>query len=46
MKLVVATDQGHNYWEGFFRCQELVDFSIEHARKGAKIDAKPERGGH
>ncbi|HEY3964170.1 MAG TPA: PQQ-binding-like beta-propeller repeat protein [Planctomycetaceae bacterium] len=31
VKLVVAKDQGHNYWEGFFRCQELVDFAIEHA---------------
>ena len=39
VKLVVAKDQGHNYWEGFFRCQELVDFAIENARKGAK--AKP-----
>ena len=36
VKLVVAKDQGHNYWEGFFRCQELVDFAIEHARDGAK----------
>ncbi|MGE5195600.1 MAG: alpha/beta hydrolase family protein [Deltaproteobacteria bacterium] len=41
VKLVVAKDQGHNYWEGFFRCQELVDFVIEHARHGAKTDAKP-----
>lgn len=31
VKLVVAKDQGHNYWEGFFRCQELVDFAIKHA---------------
>ena len=22
--LVVAEGQGHNYWEGFFRCRELV----------------------
>jgi YVTN family beta-propeller protein len=36
VKLVVARDQGHNYWEGFFRCQELVDFTIEHARDGAQ----------
>ena len=21
--------QGHNYWQGFFQCQELVDFLIE-----------------
>jgi alpha-beta hydrolase superfamily lysophospholipase len=34
-KLIVATSQGHNYWEGFFRCQELVDFAIACARGGA-----------
>lgn len=45
VKLVVAKDQGHNYWEGFFRCQELVDFAIEHARNGAKEKAKPESAG-
>lgn len=33
--LVVAKGQGHNYWEGFFRCQELVDFAIERAKSGA-----------
>ncbi len=33
--LIVAKGQGHNFWEGFFRCQELIDFSIEHARQGA-----------
>ena len=34
VKLVVAKDQGHNYWEGFFRCQELVEFAVQHARGG------------
>ena len=34
--LVVAEGQGHNFWEGFFRCQELVDFAIERAKVGAK----------
>jgi dipeptidyl aminopeptidase/acylaminoacyl peptidase len=33
--LVVAQGQGHNYWEGFFRCQELVDFAVARAREGA-----------
>ena len=33
--LVVAKGQGHNYWEGFFRCQELVEFVIERAIAGA-----------
>jgi hypothetical protein len=32
--LIVATGQGHNYWEGFFCCRELVDFVIKHARAG------------
>jgi hypothetical protein len=41
VKLVVAKDQGHNDWEGFFRSQELVDFAIDHARDGAKIAAEP-----
>jgi 6-phosphogluconolactonase len=34
MKLVVARGQGHNYWEGFFRCRELADFVIERAKAG------------
>jgi alpha-beta hydrolase superfamily lysophospholipase len=33
--LVIAKGQGHNYWEGFFRCPELVQFAIERARRGA-----------
>ena len=33
--LIVAKGQGHNYWEGFFRCQELVDFTIARAKAGA-----------
>ena len=32
--LVVAKGQGHNYWEGFFRCQELIDFVIRRAKFG------------
>ncbi|WP_010582351.1 alpha/beta hydrolase family protein [Schlesneria paludicola] len=32
----VAEGQGHNYWEGFFRCQPLIDFAIERSREGAK----------
>lgn len=36
VKLIVAKGQGHNYWEGFFQCQELVDFAITQARIGAK----------
>lgn len=45
VKLVVARDQGHNFWEGFFRCQELVDFAIEGALEEAKADTKPALNG-
>ncbi|MCE9630592.1 MAG: S9 family peptidase [Planctomycetia bacterium] len=34
--LIVAEGQGHSFWEGFFRCQELVDFLIARARAGAE----------
>ncbi len=33
--LIVAKGQGHSFWEGFFHCQELVDFLIDRARAGA-----------
>ena len=33
--LIVAKGQGHNYWEGFFRCQPMIDFAIARARDGA-----------
>jgi len=36
VQLIVAKGQGHNFWEGFFRCQELIDFAIERAKAGAK----------
>ncbi len=32
VKLIVVPGQGHNFWEGFFRCRELVDFAIDRAR--------------
>lgn len=31
MTLIVAEGQGHSFWEGFFHCQQLVDFLIEAA---------------
>jgi acetyl esterase/lipase len=34
VNLIIAEGQGHNFWEGFFRCQDLVDFAIEHAKTG------------
>jgi len=35
MQLIVPTGQGHNMWDGFFQSQELVDFVIVQAKKGA-----------
>ena len=35
--LVVAKGQGHNFWEGFFRCPELIEFVIARARSGAAV---------
>lgn len=35
VELIVAEGQGHNFWEGFFHCQNLVDFLIRRARSGA-----------
>lgn len=32
IKLIKAEGQGHSFWDGFFNCQELVDFLIEHAK--------------
>ncbi len=37
--LIVVKGQGHNFWEGFFRCRPLVDFAIERARDGARTPA-------
>ena len=34
VKLMVLKGQGHNFFEGFFRSQELVDFAIARARAG------------
>jgi len=34
VRLRVVKGQGHNYWPGFFRCRELVDFAISRARAG------------
>lgn len=35
--LLAIKGQGHNYWEGFFRSQKLVDFVIARAKAGAKV---------
>jgi pimeloyl-ACP methyl ester carboxylesterase len=35
VKLIVLKGQGHNFYEGFFHSQELVDFAIQKALSGA-----------
>ncbi len=35
VNLIIAKDQGHSFWEGFFHEQALVDFAIAKARAGA-----------
>ena len=35
VELIVAENQGHSFWEGFFHCQQLVDFLIETATTAA-----------
>ncbi|MCP4941590.1 MAG: hypothetical protein GY924_06360 [Planctomycetaceae bacterium] len=32
IKVIKIDGQGHNFWPGFFQCQELVDFLIEKAK--------------
>lgn len=36
VKLIVLEGQGHNFFEGFFHSQELVDFAIAQARSGVR----------
>lgn len=38
MQVLLAKNQGHSHWPGFFQCQELVDFVIENARSHADSD--------
>ena len=35
MRLRIPPGQGHNVWDGFFQCQELVEFVIAHASPAA-----------
>jgi dipeptidyl aminopeptidase/acylaminoacyl peptidase len=36
VKLIILKGQGHNFFEGFFNSQELVDFAIARAKAGTK----------
>jgi hypothetical protein len=33
VQLIVVEEQGHNFWPGFFNCQELVDFVIRQTKR-------------
>ena len=35
MRLRIPPGQGHNVWDGFFQCRELVEFVIAHASPAA-----------
>lgn len=41
MQLQIPKGQGHNVWEGFFQCQDLVDFAIARAQAGARPNPQP-----
>jgi formylglycine-generating enzyme required for sulfatase activity/pimeloyl-ACP methyl ester carboxylesterase len=32
MELIVPKGQGHNFWRGFFECEELVAFVLKHTK--------------
>ena len=34
--VIKSEGQGHSFWEGFFTCQELVDFLIEKSKQGSQ----------
>jgi len=36
MRLRIPPGQGHNVWDGFFQCQELVEFVFAHASPAAE----------
>jgi alpha-beta hydrolase superfamily lysophospholipase len=40
VRLIVAEGQGHSFWEGFFRCEPVVEFLIDRARAGARPDTE------
>jgi len=38
VRLIIAEGQGHNYWEGFFRCQSLIEFAVQCAQAGVESE--------
>jgi len=41
MRLRIPPGQGHNVWDGFFQCRELVEFVIDHASPAAEREPSP-----
>ncbi|MEI7899480.1 MAG: glycosyl hydrolase [bacterium] len=41
MRLRIPPGQGHNVWDGFFQCQELVEFVIAKASPAAEREPSP-----
>lgn len=41
MQLIVPPGQGHNMWNGFFQCQELVDFVLAEAKRAKSRQNPP-----
>jgi len=41
MRLRIPPGQGHNMWDGFFQCRELVEFVIAHASPVAEREPSP-----
>ena len=41
MRLRIPPGQGHNMWDGFFQCRELVEFLIAHASPVAEREPSP-----
>lgn len=42
VRLIVAEGQGHSFWQGFFHCQELVDFLVARAKAAGEREAGAE----
>ncbi len=38
IEVIKVEGQGHNFWPGFFHCQELVDFLKEKAQSGSRAE--------
>ena len=41
MTLITAEGQGHNMWEGFFQCEDLIAFLLKNARATADAATPP-----